>query len=228
MQPTTRISVPPKVRGSIQGFTRPRVPPSLQRGHALTDRDRVDDVPGRTSHLRRHHPAPPKKRGCRPLAGSILSAKDLWHPARSIRSASGRHDHGHPVLRPLQCRTRGSGAPRRPVAERMATGARHAVLGRSRAAGEGTASEFFRKQEGGRTERMSAQVRHHLIAIRKRRPWLESRSADDRTGRGHVVGRLAQNGQESRFRRPRGKREDAEVQSGPLRPHPFISALSAV
>jgi hypothetical protein len=61
---------------------------------------------------RRHDPCPFKKPRCRPLAGSTLSAKDLWHPAESIRSASGRHDCNHPVF-PISRGVLGRCEPRR-------------------------------------------------------------------------------------------------------------------
>jgi hypothetical protein len=78
----------------------PRSSESPARAHSY--RSRSGGCCARTDiHHLRHDPASPKKRGCRPLAGSILSSKDLWHPARSIRSASGHHDHDHPVSRPL-------------------------------------------------------------------------------------------------------------------------------
>jgi hypothetical protein len=48
--------------------------------------------------VRRHDRASSKKPRSRPLAGSGLATKDLWHPARSIRSASGRRVRSHPAL----------------------------------------------------------------------------------------------------------------------------------
>jgi len=148
-------------------------------------------------HLRRHHPACSQKRGCRPLAGSILSTKDLWHPARSIRPASGHHDPNHPVARP---------SPTPYVRERCAATAgrgpdgyrtRHAFLGRSAAAGEGTASAFFHKQDGGRTAGMSPRHGIHPIAIRRRRPWLEGRciGSSDGTPAGTSCNGSFRNGQ---------------------------------
>ena len=47
---------------------------------------------------RRHDLCLFKKPRSRPLAGSILSAKDLWPRADSIRSASGRRVRSHPAL----------------------------------------------------------------------------------------------------------------------------------
>jgi hypothetical protein len=62
----------------------------------LTDRDQVDDVHRQASALHRRHPASSKKPRCRPLAGSSLTTKDLWHPARSVRSATGRRTRIYP------------------------------------------------------------------------------------------------------------------------------------
>jgi hypothetical protein len=47
---------------------------------------------------RGHDPASPKKPRSRPLAGSRLATKDLWHPADRLRSASGRRVRIHPAL----------------------------------------------------------------------------------------------------------------------------------
>ena len=111
----------------------------------------------------------PSPRRQRPLyQGSHASAGRL-------RSASGRHDRSPPVVRhPATPYVRKRCAA---TAGRGPDGCRgnHAVLGRSVAPGEGTASRFFERHEGGVTGQNSAEAQTHLIAIRRSRPGTERR-----------------------------------------------------
>jgi hypothetical protein len=76
-------------------------PRHLHRARAAFYRSRSGGGSAPATFRARHHdPAPSKNPRCRPLAGSILSTKDLWPPARSIRSASGRRIRSHPALPP--------------------------------------------------------------------------------------------------------------------------------
>ena len=82
--------------GSIRAeVVRDRAMPAARR--VPKGRGRVIRLPP-TFRARRRDPASWKKPRSRPCAGSSLSAKDLRHPAGSIRSASGRRVRSHSAL----------------------------------------------------------------------------------------------------------------------------------
>jgi hypothetical protein len=101
-----------------------------------------------------------KKRGCCPLAVSISPTKDLWHPAATFRSATGRRGaslaHVLPSARPARrdgCDLDGRGGPE-------ATGKMHQTLGKEGAAGAGTGSRFFRRGRMTAAECMPGLAHH--------------------------------------------------------------------
>jgi hypothetical protein len=164
----------------IAGPRRFRLHSSPRRGHTSTDRDRVDDLPGDLPR--------PTSRSCLLEKTAIRSPRRQQplcqgsvHPAPRLRSASGRRDHNHPALRypptPYVRKRCAATADRGPDGCRT----KHAVLGRSAAPGEGTASRFFGRHDGGATARRSARARIHLIAILRSRPWLEGGVPESRT-----------------------------------------------
>jgi hypothetical protein len=91
---------------------------------------------------------PLQKRGCRPLAGSGRSAKDLWPPARLGRSASGGRGASLPHVRLRSNRAHGmlaTATSGRGPEEKAASGRMHQALGRPVAGGGGRPSAFFRR-----------------------------------------------------------------------------------
>jgi hypothetical protein len=118
----------------------------LRRGHALTDRDRVDAVPGQTSISAATLLPLPKNADAVPSP----AAASLPRTACTLPLASGPPPavtiaaiQFCDLSQPRTCR---SNAPRRPVADRtgIAGGARPLVD--RAAAGEGTASAFFKSR----------------------------------------------------------------------------------
>jgi len=182
--------------GRPNGAAIARRRPALRRRHTLTDRDQVDDVPCQASTAAAAIVPHRKNADGRPLAGSIRSAKDLWHPAarRPIRVRPSRAHRCFLIwkqrnpqetiiqfgrlFRTLYAReacavtsVRGpDGSCRRPE-----------ILGSAVAAGEGTGLKFLPGKHTGRTGRMPAEARIHLIAIGRSRPWWEG-GASARTG----------------------------------------------
>jgi len=140
----------------------PRRQPEFRRGHSLTDRDQVDDVPrlASTSGATIPPDLPPRKNSdSRPLAGSGLSTKGLMHRAvrRPIRVRPPRShpssvaDFRTPSVRKGCAATAGAasdGSCRRPE-----------ILGRSAAAGGGTAIQILRRRILGTRRESSSRHR---------------------------------------------------------------------
>jgi hypothetical protein len=184
--PATHINAHSRVKGPDPRICRTprssRVAPTLRRGHTLTDRDRVDDVPGQPSTSAAATLPLPKNADAvpSPAAASLPRISGILHdpsgPPPAITIAAIPFDR-----LPTGC-TCGSDAPRRPVAPRMATARGTRSLVDWLLPAGGRHPHFLEAGwwlQGAEVRRGTAS---HLIAIRRRRPWLESRAVDDRTG----------------------------------------------
>ena len=145
---------------AAKGLPPNRGPPPLssrsRRGHIPTDRDRVDDVPGLKSTSCAAILPVPKNRDPVPAPAAIAPPR-IRGSAGRLRSASGRRDRSHPVLRscdsPNAVRA-GSDAPRRPVADRMgAAGSTLPLVDRLLSA-RGRHRGFFGGHDRGETARI--------------------------------------------------------------------------
>ena len=122
-----------------------RAAPPSGPGHLLPIAIGWMICPGELPRPTSYDPACPKKPRCGPLAGSILSTKDLWHPAHPIRSASGRRIRGHPALPTSPTVFWGRCEPRRAVGApaRGQPNRRSALKDRERAGPCTPATRFF-------------------------------------------------------------------------------------
>jgi hypothetical protein len=159
------------------------VHPGFRRGHALTDRDHVDDVPGPASAsaasillLEKTRIAVPSPAATGlPRAWCMLPLAAFSSGPRSdIATAAIRQGHSR---RSRSCRNRCDAAAGHESAESCR---RPEILGRSVAASEGTASRFFAEEDTGPMGRESAKAQIHLIAICKSRPRLDGRVSTTR------------------------------------------------
>jgi hypothetical protein len=179
-----------------------RLLPSLRRGHSLTDRDRVDDVPRRTSSPAAAILPSPKKIRMPSPCRQRGSTKGRGHPAGRLRSASGRHDHEHPVwpgppinlisdVRERCAATAGRG----PEGYRGSTGPWQIELLPAR----GRHPNFFTSTMVAARHGGSPMHGIHPIAIRKSRRWLDGRASDRQAQhtRGYLVERFVKKGPES-------------------------------
>ena len=164
------------------GFAEPRpsrLRPLHRRGHALTDRDRVDDVPGPASTSDATILPLPKNRDPVP-APAAAALPRIRAPCRSppvrLRSSrsqpSGFATSPTPYVRKQCAATAGRG----PDGCRR----KHAFPGRSVAPGEGTASRFFRRGTMMARRRGIRGAQIHLIAIGKSRPGRKAAASDSR------------------------------------------------
>ena len=124
LQPTACISAP-SITGPIHaGAAEPRpsrLHPLHRRGHALTDRDRVDDVPRQTSTSAATILPVPKNRDPVPAPAAAALPRirgSAGRPPVRLRPSRAQPS-GIAKLRHPQRRTCGSPAPRRPIADRV-------------------------------------------------------------------------------------------------------------